>query len=112
MGLNQSDGKSSTRLLRAAAILLLAGLTTQGCSGSGSEPEATDEESAATLPTQNITAASFGCISDLTAVDRFFVGNLNGDLDATIAVASSKEGGVYPVGSVVQLVPTEVMVKR
>lgn len=109
MAQNDSEGKSSTRLLRAAAALLLAGLVTQGCSG---EPEAAQEETVATLPTQNITEASFGCISDLTPVDRFFVGNLNGDLDATVAVASAAEGGVYPVGSVVQLVPTEVMVKR
>ncbi len=105
----QSNGKSSARLLRAVAALWLTGLVTQGCSA---EPEAAKEEVAATLPTENITDASFGCISDLTAVDRFFVGNLNGDLDATIAVASAEEGGVYPVGSVVQLVPTEVMVKR
>jgi hypothetical protein len=109
MGRFQSKRKSSVRLLRAAAALLLAGLVTQGCSG---EPEAANEETATLLPTQNITAASFGCISDLTAVDRFFVGNLNGDLEATVAVASAAEGGVYPAGSVVQLVPTEVMVKR
>jgi hypothetical protein len=105
----QAKGKSSARLLRAVAALWLTGLVTQGCSA---EPEAAKEETVASLPTENITDASFGCISDLTAVDRFFVGNLNGDLDATVAVASAEEGGVYPVGSVVQLVPTEVMVKR
>ena len=105
----RSEGKPFTRLLRAAAALALAGLVTQGCSG---EPEAAKEEAVTALPTENITEASFGCISDLTAVDRFFVGNLNGDLDATVAVASAEEGGVYPVGSVVQLVPTEVTVKR
>ncbi|MEJ6595988.1 hypothetical protein [Parasphingorhabdus sp.] len=109
MGRFQSKRKSSIRLLRAAAALLLAGPVTQGCSG---EPEAASEETAALLPTQNITAASFGCISDLTAVDRFYVGNLNGDLKSTVAVASAEEGGIYPAGSVVQLVPTEVMVKR
>jgi hypothetical protein len=109
MGRFQSKRKSSIRLLRAAAALLLAGLVTQGCSA---EPEAANEETATLLPTQNITAASFGCISDLTAVDRFYVGNLNGDLEATVAVASAEEGGIYPAGSVVQLVPTEVMVKR
>jgi len=109
MGRFQSKRKSSIRMLRAAAALLLAGLVTQGCSA---EPEAANEETATLLPTQNIAAASFGCISDLTAVDRFFVGNLNGDLEATVAVASAEEGGIYPAGSVVQLVPTEVMVKR
>jgi hypothetical protein len=59
-----------------------------------------------------VTAGSFGCISKLTPVRGFFVGNLNGDLPDTLKVARSKEGGVYPVGSVVQLVPTEVMVKQ
>jgi hypothetical protein len=55
---------------------------------------------------------SFKCLSEMTAVRGFFVDNLLGDLDATLAVAESASGGVYPVGSVVQLVPTEVMVKR
>jgi hypothetical protein len=59
-----------------------------------------------------IDAASFGCIQELTPVKHFFVGNLRGQLDATLEVAGSAEGGVYPEGSVVQLVPTEVMVKR
>lgn len=59
-----------------------------------------------------ITAETFGCISDMTAVRGFFVDNLLGDLEATLAVANAAEGGTYPAGSVVQLVPTEVMVKR
>ena len=59
-----------------------------------------------------IDASSFGCIRDLTPVGDFYVGNLQGALDATIKVAGSKNGGTYPPGSVVQLVPTEVMVKR
>jgi hypothetical protein len=59
-----------------------------------------------------VDAADFGCISDLAPVRGFFVGNLVGDLDATLAVARSAEGGAYPPGSVVQLVPTEAMVKH
>jgi len=62
--------------------------------------------------TADISAASFGCIRDMTPVRGFYVDNLDGDLDATIAIAESPTGGVYPPGSVVQLVPTEVMVKR
>ena len=42
----------------------------------------------------------------------FFVDNLKGDLDATLAAANAKQGSPYPAGSVVQLVPTEVMVKH
>ncbi|HEX5229035.1 MAG TPA: hypothetical protein VFW44_15065 [Bryobacteraceae bacterium] len=59
-----------------------------------------------------VTDASFSCISKLTPVRGFFVGNLSGHLSDTLKVARSKDGGVYPVGSVVQLVPTEVMVKQ
>jgi len=55
---------------------------------------------------------TFGCISSLRPVRGFFVGNLLGQLAATLKVAQSKTGGVYPAGSVVQLVPTEVMVKQ
>jgi hypothetical protein len=59
-----------------------------------------------------ITDSSFSCIRDMNRVRSLYVSNLLGDNEATIAVAQSKDGGEYPVGSVVQLVPTEVMVKR
>ena len=35
-----------------------------------------------------------------------------GRLDETLAVAQNPEGGAYPVGTVIQLIPTEAMVKR
>src|SRR6202453_4597745 len=59
-----------------------------------------------------VTDKSFGCMTQLTPVRAFFVGNLLGDEQGTLKVARSKTGGVYPPGSVVQLVPTEVMVKQ
>ncbi len=59
-----------------------------------------------------ISDASFGCIRKLTRIRGMYVGNLLGDLNATIGVAKSDNGGKYPAGSVVQLVPTEAMVKR
>ena len=43
---------------------------------------------------------------------HFYVDNLVGNLKGTVRVAESPTGGDYPVGSVLQLVPTEVMVKR
>jgi hypothetical protein len=55
---------------------------------------------------------SFGCIALLTSVRGFFVGNLLGNLQGTLAIAQSRTGGIYPPGSLVQLVPTEVMVKQ
>ena len=59
-----------------------------------------------------ISAESFNCINEMTPVRHFFVDNLKGDIEATVAVANSTTGGTYPEGSVVQLVPTEAMVKR
>jgi hypothetical protein len=60
----------------------------------------------------NIDAKSFRCMTKMTKVGQFYVDNLLGNLDATLAIANSTTGGKYPPGSVIQLVPTEVMVKR
>ncbi|NMP31608.1 hypothetical protein HII17_08545 [Thalassotalea sp. M1531] len=55
---------------------------------------------------------SFSCINDMQPVRGFFVDNLDkSKLDSTITVAKAGKGE-YPAGSVVQLVPTEVMVKH
>jgi hypothetical protein len=59
-----------------------------------------------------VTDKSFGCITQLKPVRGFFVGNLLGDRQATLKVARSETGGVYPPGSVVQLAPAEAMVKQ
>ena len=61
-----------------------------------------------------IDDGTFQCIRDMTPVRGFYVDNLHGEeaLTGTLAVAHSETGGVYPPGSLVQLVPTEVMVKR
>jgi hypothetical protein len=61
---------------------------------------------------QNIDAKSFRCIRQMTPVRQFYVDNLRGDLDGTLAAANSSTGAVYPAGSVVQLIPGEAMVKR
>ena len=60
----------------------------------------------------SITQKSFRCMTEMSHVGHFYVDNLVGNLKETIKVAESTTGGVYPVGSVLQLVPTEVMVKR
>jgi hypothetical protein len=59
-----------------------------------------------------VNADTFDCLTDMTAVRGFFVDNLLGDLEATVAAANAPEGAPYPTGSVVQLVPTEVMIKQ
>ncbi|MFT4937832.1 MAG: hypothetical protein ACI88A_000854 [Paraglaciecola sp.] len=62
--------------------------------------------------TVEVTKDSFKCLTEMIPVRGFFVDNLLGNLDGTLVAAESPNGAVYPVGSVVQLVPTEVMVKR
>tara|TARA_R110001592_G_scaffold260403_1_gene525018 strand:+ start:133966 stop:134553 length:588 start_codon:yes stop_codon:yes gene_type:complete len=66
----------------------------------------------ATAIDKEITEESFKCLSEMTPVRSFFVDNLHGNLDATLDAANNEGGAVYPAGSVVQLIPTEVMVKR
>jgi hypothetical protein len=56
-------------------------------------------------------AEDFKCLTEMTPVRGFFVDNLLGNVAETVA-AAEQEKGVYPVGSVIQLIPTEVMVKR
>jgi hypothetical protein len=60
----------------------------------------------------DIDAKSFRCITKMTPVRQFYVDNLQGNLDATLAAANSTMGAVYPPGSVIQLIPGEAMVKR
>jgi hypothetical protein len=58
-----------------------------------------------------ISDSSFKCITEMTHVRHFYVDNLAGNLAGTVKVAQAGTG-TYPVGSVLQLVPNEVMVKR
>ncbi|MCZ6831881.1 MAG: hypothetical protein O7F73_20285 [Gammaproteobacteria bacterium] len=62
--------------------------------------------------TGEIQASDFKCMLDMQAVRGFYVDNLDPDKRSDTAAVAERETGVYPVGSVVQLVPTEVMVKH
>lgn len=82
-----------------------------GCaSGSG------DDDAATTTTTEPedvvVEADDFSALADMTPVRGFFVDNVAGHLDEAVAVAESDEGGTYPVGTIVQLIPQEAMVKR
>ena len=54
---------------------------------------------------------SFRCITEMTKVKHFYVDNLFGNVASTVAVANAGTGD-YPAGSVVQIMPNEVMVKH
>ena len=62
--------------------------------------------------TVEVNKDSFKCLNDMTPVRGFFIDNLLGNHAETLKAAEAEKDVVYPVGSVVQLVPTEVMVKR
>jgi hypothetical protein len=59
-----------------------------------------------------LSAASFGNINLMTPVGDHFVDNVRGHLAQALAVARSAKSGRYPVGTIIQLVPQEAMVKR
>lgn len=59
-----------------------------------------------------VTAGDFDCMLDWTAVRRFHMKNTHGHLAEALAVADNPDGGKYPVGTFIQLVPSEAMVKH
>lgn len=106
---------------RQFTVVVLALITVQACGDKDAAMESAIEaavEPVIDTPVPKdameltIDASSFQCLREMTAIRHFFVDNLLGDLEATVAVAESTDGGIYPPGSVVQLVPTEVMVKH
>lgn len=90
----------------SCAIFVLIG----GC---GSDTT-TVNKPAAPKPVEDLAmqAADFKNLHDMTAVRGFFVDNRLGHLKETVAIATANRGGKYPVGTILQLVPQEAMVKR
>jgi hypothetical protein len=99
--------------LTGLIAVFVAAATLVACAAAG--PDEAQQQAATLTPaakTLAITDASFSCIRDLKPVRGFYVGNLLGNVDATIAAANAGGGTPYPVGSIVQLVPGEAMVKH
>ncbi len=71
------------------------------------QPDPTDNSKA--IP---VTDDTFVCLEKMHPVRGFFVSNLLGQLDKTVAAAKQPEGASYPPGSIVQLIPAEVMIKH
>lgn len=107
--------KSGNNGLRQAALFMAALAFVSACGKSDTPDETTTAMPVAAkpaLPELVVDALSFKCLDDMTAVRHFFVDNLLGLHEETVAVAESTDGGTYPPGTVLQLVPTEVMVKH
>jgi len=89
--------------VRAAAAMLAVGLGAAGNSQAADAPAG---------DAVKVSESSFRCIRQMDPVRHFYVDNLLGNKDGTLAATNAPKGALYPPGSVVQLVPTEVMVKR
>lgn len=97
----------SKEVVEAAVVSQAISATQKMHSSDTTTPNITSQNMAV-----NIDKQSFSCIRDMTPVRHFYVDNVLGNIDGTLAAANAPDGAIYPAGSVVQLVPTEVMVKR
>jgi hypothetical protein len=93
----------------AAAFAVVVTLGLGACSGGESGHRA-----ATPKPRQDFVAQAddFRNLHTMTHVRGFYLDNRLGHLDEALAVANSPHGGTYPVGTIIQLVPQEAMVKR
>jgi hypothetical protein len=93
---------------------LLLGAIVFGCGGAASRAVTTTTRPTSTTRSDDVrvTAQSFHSLRTMTPIRGFFVDNLLGRLSATVAIANSPDGGTYPPGTLIQLVPQEAMVKH
>ena len=100
------------RMLGATAMLLASGLVGVVVAADLPATPAATEAPAVTVIPVKVDDNTFRCIRKMTPVRQFYVDNLLGNMAGTLAAANAPKGAVYPAGSLVQLVPTEAMVKR
>ena len=98
----------------ALALAVAASVGACGGGGEGGTEHAVAPHPTSTAPAEDLDMkpADFRNLSTMTHVRGFFVDNRLGHLPEALRVANSPEGGVYPVGTILQLVPQEAMVKR
>lgn len=95
--------------LVVAAVVVA--LVLQAC-GSGSDHAHAVRSQARPVEDLDMRASDFHSILTMTKVRGFYVDNRLGHLAEALRVADSPTGGTYPVGTIIQLVPQEAMVKR
>jgi hypothetical protein len=99
-------------MFRGAAMLLAIGLIgVVAAAGLPTTPAVTEAPAVSVTPVK-VDDSTFRCMRKMTPVRHFYVDNLLGNVAGTLAAANAAKGAIYPAGSVVQLVPTEAMVKR
>jgi hypothetical protein len=100
----------ASALLLSTPLFVACGGGSHGAASPSSAPGSTTR--APLAEDARLSAADFHNVNTMTRIGDHFVTNLRGHLAAALAVARSTHGGSYPVGTIIQLVPQEAMVKR
>ena len=95
-----------------STAVLAIGVIFVACGGTDSKPESATTTTTKSNEDLVMTDASFVNLHKMTAVEDHFIANPLGHLKQALKVAHSPKGGTYPVGTIIQLVPQEAMVKR
>lgn len=116
----RSSWSPSRQALRFSLLALLVGQSVASISGCSSPDVPVEAEDAGVPPDLatsvaadiELKAEDFTCILKWPKVRQFRITNKLNSLDKSLAVANSPGMADYPVGTVIQLVPSEAMVKR
>jgi hypothetical protein len=93
-------------------VLLACGGASSGRRPVASPASPSQSSTSVVVEDAKLGAADFRNVNTMTRVGDHFVDNVRGHLAEALAVAHSAKGGRYPVGTIIQLVPQEAMVKR
>lgn len=112
--LNLSYSPIMIRICSQTLLCMLISAAVLACGddgGGGGDVDAAIVSDAATEDL-DVVAEDFTCILQWTKAQSFYVTNKLGYQTEAENVANSPTGGTFPVGTIIQLVPTEAMVKR
>jgi hypothetical protein len=117
MTLSIRPGARAVLLMTVSAAFFAAACSSDGSknSGDGSGNPGTGGSAAGTTADTDPepTADDFQCITKGTLVQGFYAKNrYSDDVSGAVTAANSTDGGDYPPGTLIQLIPIEAMVKR
>jgi len=105
-------GEHAAQWAATALVALVVLLVVQACGAGSGHGRATVPPTRHVVEDLDMQPADFRNILTMTKVRGFYIDNRLGHLAEALRVASSPTGGAYPVGTIIQLVPQEAMVKR
>lgn len=109
LSLHLPSTRGSTMKRQRLALLLLP--MTLACEDDNLPSHDQELEATEAVEWREAQESDFTCLSEMSSVRGFYVSNYLGDIDGTIEAAITPGALSFPVGSIVQLVPQEAMVK-